>query len=41
MINSPEIIIDSLGNEPLEVLGFETEEELENALLGLMEEIGS
>ena len=29
----------SLGNEPAEVLGFKTEEQIETALLPLMEEI--
>ncbi len=38
MINSSEVVVDSLGNEPIEVLGFETEEELEKALKNLMEE---
>ena len=29
----------SLGNEPPEVLGFKTEEQIETALLPLMEEV--
>ena len=29
----------SLGNEPAEVLGFKTEEQIETALLPLMEEV--
>jgi len=39
MINLTEPFVDSVGTEPLEVLGFETEEELEAALKGLMEEV--
>ena len=37
----PEPILDlySLGIEPLDVLGFETEDDLLNALLPLMQEI--
>tara|TARA_Y100001968_G_C18722152_1_gene420643 strand:+ start:351 stop:494 length:144 start_codon:yes stop_codon:yes gene_type:complete len=31
--------IESIGIEPLEVLGFSTEQELEDALIPLMEEI--
>jgi len=38
MINSTELLIDSLGNEPFEVLGFENEEDLETALAELMEQ---
>ena len=36
MINLTEPFIDSLGTEPFEVLGFESEEELEAVLLVLM-----
>ena len=34
-----ESLIDSLGNEPFEVLGFDDEEEMENALSQLMEQV--
>tara|TARA_B100001250_G_scaffold358414_1_gene334712 strand:- start:796 stop:921 length:126 start_codon:yes stop_codon:yes gene_type:complete len=39
MFATTEVAIESLGNEPKEILGFETEEELELALKSLMEEI--
>ena len=39
MINSVESIVISLGNEPAEVLGFKTEEQIEAALIPLMEEV--
>ena len=38
MANSIESIVISLGNEPAEVLGFKTEEQIEEALIPLMEE---
>ena len=34
-----ESMVISLGNEPAEVLGFKTEEQIETALIPLMEEI--
>ena len=39
MNKSVESIIISLGNEPAEVLGFKTQEQIETALIPLMEEI--
>ncbi len=39
MINLAETFVQSLGAEPFDVLGFESEEELESALIGLMEEL--
>ena len=39
MTNSSESILISLGNEPAEVLGFKTEEQIETALIPLMAEI--
>ena len=39
MINSVEPIVISLGNEPPEVLGFETEEQIETALIPLMADL--
>ena len=36
MTNSVESIINSLGNETAEVLGFKTEEQIEKALIPLM-----
>ena len=39
MIKEIETNIESIGVEPLEVLGFNTEEELEAALMPLMQEI--
>ena len=38
MTNSVESIVISLGNEPAEVLGFKTEEQIESALIPLMAE---
>tara|TARA_Y100001968_G_C18769980_1_gene441733 strand:+ start:97 stop:255 length:159 start_codon:yes stop_codon:yes gene_type:complete len=39
MTNSIESTVISLGKEPAEVLGFKTEEQIEKALIPLMEEI--
>ena len=39
MTNSVESIVISLGNEPAEVLGFKTEEQIETALIPLMAEV--
>tara|TARA_B100000579_G_scaffold122794_1_gene98857 strand:- start:112 stop:258 length:147 start_codon:yes stop_codon:yes gene_type:complete len=39
MTNSVESIINSLGNETAEVLGFKTEEQIEKALIPLMAEV--
>ena len=39
MNNSVESIVISLGNEPAEVLGFKTEEQIETALIPLMAEV--
>ena len=39
MANSGESIVISLGNEPAEVLGFKTEEQIETALIPLMAEV--
>ena len=39
MANKGESIIISLGNEPAEVLGFKTEEQIERALIPLMAEV--
>tara|TARA_Y100001968_G_scaffold316609_1_gene344670 strand:+ start:290 stop:436 length:147 start_codon:yes stop_codon:yes gene_type:complete len=39
MINSVESIAISLGDEPLEVLGFKTQEQIENALIPLMADV--
>lgn len=39
MNNSVESIVISLGNEPAEVLGFNTEEQIETALIPLMAEV--
>ena len=36
MTNSVESILISLGNEPPELLGFKTEEQIETALIPLM-----
>ena len=36
MTNSVESLVISLGNEPAELLGFETEEQIEIALIPLM-----
>ena len=39
MITSTDTAIESLGKEPLEIFGFSNEEELEIALLPLMQEV--
>ena len=39
MANTGESIVISLWNEPAEVLGFETEEQIETALIPLMAEV--
>ncbi len=39
MINAPSSFIESLGTEPIEVFGFSSEAELEQALMPLMQEI--
>ena len=39
MTKPVESMFISLGNEPAEVLGFKTEEQIETALLPLMEEV--
>jgi hypothetical protein len=39
MTNQVESIVISLGDEPAEVLGFKTEEQIETALVPLMEEV--
>ena len=39
MTNTGESIVISLGNEPAEVLGFKTEEQIETALIPLMAEV--
>ncbi len=39
MTNSVESIVISLGNEPPEVLGYKTEEQIETALIPLMADI--
>ena len=39
MTNSVESIVMYLGNEPAEVLGLKTEEEIEKALIPLMEDV--
>ena len=39
MTNPVESMVISLGNEPAEDLGFKTEEQIETALLPLMEEV--
>ena len=39
MTNSVESIVISLGDEPAEVLGFKTEEQIEIALIPLMAEV--
>ena len=38
MISSQENFIESLGKEPIEIFGFATEEELDSALVLLMQE---
>ena len=39
MTNPVESMVISLGNEPAEVLGFTTEEQIETALIPLMAEV--
>ena len=39
MTHSVETIVISLGNEPAEALGFKTEEQIERALIPLMEDV--
>ena len=39
MTNSVDSIVISLGNEPAEVLGFKTEEQIETALIPLMADV--
>ena len=39
MTNSVDSIVISLGNEPAEVLGFQTEEQIDKALIPLMAEL--
>ena len=39
MTHSVESIVKSLGNEPAEVLGFKTEEQIEKALIPLMADV--
>tara|TARA_X000000368_G_scaffold156197_1_gene123115 strand:+ start:206 stop:352 length:147 start_codon:yes stop_codon:yes gene_type:complete len=39
MDNSVESIVISLGNEPAKVLGFQTEEQIEIALIPLMADV--
>ena len=39
MTNSVESSVKSLGNEPAEVLGFKTEEQVETALIPLMADV--
>ena len=39
MTDLVETIVISLGNEPAEVLGFKTEEQIETALIPLMAEV--
>ena len=39
MANTGESIVISLGDEPAEVLGFKTEEQIETALIPLMAEV--
>ena len=39
MTKPDESMFISLGNEPAEVLGFKTEEQIETALIPLMEEV--
>ena len=39
MITSTETLVESLGKEPEEIFGFSSQEELDLALLSLMEEI--
>ena len=39
MTNAVESIVISLGNQPAELLGFKTEEQIETALIPLMAEV--
>ena len=39
MTSSAESIFISLGNEPAEILGFKTEEQIETALIPLMSDV--
>ena len=39
MIISTESFVDSLGREPIEIFGFSSQEELDIALLPLMQEV--
>ena len=39
MTNPVESMVNSLGNEPADVLGFKTEEQIETALIPLMAEV--
>ncbi len=39
MITSSDSFIESLGNEPYEIFGFSSDEELEFAILPLMREV--
>ena len=39
MINNLETTIESVGTEPIELFGFSSQEELDNALIPLMMEI--
>ena len=39
MTNQVESMVISLGNEPAEILGFKTEEQIETALIPLMAEV--
>ena len=39
MITSQDTFVESLGKEPIEIFGFSNEEELNKALLPLMQEI--
>ena len=39
MTNPVESMVISLGNEPAEVLGFKTEEQIETALIPLMADV--
>ena len=39
MTNSVESIVISLGNEPAEVIGFKTEEQINTALIPLMADV--
>ncbi|WP_320667849.1 hypothetical protein [Prochlorococcus sp. MIT 1307] len=39
MLTTTDPYVDSLGNEPIEIFGFTTEEELDIALRPLMQEL--